>query len=204
MKQMEGTDGHVDRRESWRARSYHRKTPSRHACVQGLQCIDLVFDELQRLAAQCEAPELTRFSHLRDRVLDTVALLLRRCLAPTQMWLPLLQHAVLMASSSSVHLRPLLNENSSSRLVTSSSLQRPISMLRRLLIARDFPRALGQDDQQPDKNRAGLHQHFPSGFHRRQSCRGTADGPCGAASCRGGSSRCPRSLSTRFFSITPA
>lgn len=50
----------------------------------GLQCIDLVFDELQRMAAQCETTELTRFPELRDRVLDVVNTLLRKCLAPTQ------------------------------------------------------------------------------------------------------------------------
>mmetsp|Transcript_91179 Transcript_91179/g.181818 ORF Transcript_91179/g.181818 Transcript_91179/m.181818 type:complete len:546 (+) Transcript_91179:587-2224(+) len=50
----------------------------------GLQCIDLVFDELQRMAAQCETTELTRFPELRDRVVDVVNLLLRKCVAPTQ------------------------------------------------------------------------------------------------------------------------
>jgi dynamin 1-like protein len=50
----------------------------------GLQCIDLVFDELQRMASQCETTELTRFPELRDRVLDVVNMLLRKCVAPTQ------------------------------------------------------------------------------------------------------------------------
>eukprot|EP00614_Pseudopedinella_elastica_P027250 CAMPEP_0172635434 /NCGR_PEP_ID=MMETSP1068-20121228/199318_1 /TAXON_ID=35684 /ORGANISM="Pseudopedinella elastica, Strain CCMP716" /LENGTH=519 /DNA_ID=CAMNT_0013447641 /DNA_START=110 /DNA_END=1666 /DNA_ORIENTATION=- len=50
----------------------------------GLQCIDLVFDELQRMASQCETTELTRFPELRDRVLDVVNQLLRKCVAPTQ------------------------------------------------------------------------------------------------------------------------
>mmetsp|Transcript_2885 Transcript_2885/g.3989 ORF Transcript_2885/g.3989 Transcript_2885/m.3989 type:complete len:698 (+) Transcript_2885:16-2109(+) len=50
----------------------------------GLQCIDLVFDELQRMASQCETTELTRFPELRDRVLDVVNMLLRKCVLPTQ------------------------------------------------------------------------------------------------------------------------
>ena len=50
----------------------------------GLQCIDLVFDELQRMASQCETTELTRFPELRDRVLEVVNQLLRKCVAPTQ------------------------------------------------------------------------------------------------------------------------
>jgi len=50
----------------------------------GLQCIDLVFDELQRMASQCETTELTRFPELRDRVLDVVNALLRKCVGPTQ------------------------------------------------------------------------------------------------------------------------
>jgi dynamin 1-like protein len=51
----------------------------------GLQCIDLVYDELQRMSSQCEPGELTRFPELRDRMCDTVSSLLRRCVAPTQM-----------------------------------------------------------------------------------------------------------------------
>ena len=50
----------------------------------GLQCVDLVFDELQRVTSQCETIELTRFADLRDRVVDVVNALLRSCLAPTQ------------------------------------------------------------------------------------------------------------------------
>jgi len=51
----------------------------------GLQCIDLVFDELQRMSSQCEPGELTRFPELRDRMMDVVSGLLRRCVQPTQM-----------------------------------------------------------------------------------------------------------------------
>ncbi len=51
----------------------------------GLQCIDLVYDELQRMSSQCEPNELTRFPELRDRMSDTVSSLLRRCVGPTQM-----------------------------------------------------------------------------------------------------------------------
>mmetsp|Transcript_18890 Transcript_18890/g.35006 ORF Transcript_18890/g.35006 Transcript_18890/m.35006 type:complete len:769 (-) Transcript_18890:96-2402(-) len=51
----------------------------------GLQCIDLVYDELQRMSSQCEPTELQRFPDLRDRMCDTVSNLLRRCVSPTQM-----------------------------------------------------------------------------------------------------------------------
>ncbi|OQR96387.1 dynamin-2 [Thraustotheca clavata] len=50
----------------------------------GLQCVDLVFDELQRVTSQCETVELTRFADLRDRVVEVVNGLLRGCLSPTQ------------------------------------------------------------------------------------------------------------------------
>ena len=36
------------------------------------------------MASQCETTELTRFPELRDRVLDVVNMLLRKCVAPTQ------------------------------------------------------------------------------------------------------------------------
>ena len=36
----------------------------------GLQCADLVFDEMQRIAAQCEGAELGRFPCLRDRIVE--------------------------------------------------------------------------------------------------------------------------------------
>ncbi|CAN0112820.1 unnamed protein product [Ectocarpus fasciculatus] len=50
----------------------------------GLQCADLVFDEMQRIAAQCEGTELTRFPCLRDRIVEVNHQLLRKCMNPTQ------------------------------------------------------------------------------------------------------------------------
>ncbi|TDH67292.1 hypothetical protein CCR75_000724 [Bremia lactucae] len=50
----------------------------------GLQCVDLVFDELQRVTSQCETIELTRFPELRNRVMEVVNGLLRASLIPTQ------------------------------------------------------------------------------------------------------------------------
>ncbi|GLE05245.1 hypothetical protein PINS_up014245 [Pythium insidiosum] len=50
----------------------------------GLQCVDLVFDELQRVTSQCETMELSRFPELRDRVIEVVNAMLRASLAPTQ------------------------------------------------------------------------------------------------------------------------
>lgn len=51
----------------------------------GLQCVDLVFDELQRIASQCEPVEFQRFPKLRDHMIEVVSNLLRRCVSPTQM-----------------------------------------------------------------------------------------------------------------------
>jgi dynamin 1-like protein len=48
------------------------------------QCIDLVYDELQRVASQCESPEIERFSNLRDQIVDVVNNMLRNRLVPTQ------------------------------------------------------------------------------------------------------------------------
>ncbi|CAM9648816.1 unnamed protein product [Chrysoparadoxa australica] len=50
----------------------------------GIQCCDLVFDEMQRIAAQCESVELTRFPSLKDKVVECVHGLLRKCIKPTQ------------------------------------------------------------------------------------------------------------------------
>lgn len=50
----------------------------------GLQCVELVYEELQRVAAQCETPELRRFGELREKVIDVVHSMLRRALVPTQ------------------------------------------------------------------------------------------------------------------------
>ena len=50
----------------------------------GVQCVDLVYEELQRIAAQSEPGELTRFPVLRDRMVEVVSNLLKRAMAPTQ------------------------------------------------------------------------------------------------------------------------
>ena len=50
----------------------------------GLQCVDLVFDEMQRMAYQSETCDLSRFPDLRDRVFEIVNQLLRACMQPTQ------------------------------------------------------------------------------------------------------------------------
>ena len=50
----------------------------------GLQCVDLVFDEMQRIAFQSESQELSRFPELRDRVYEIVQQQLRANVAPTQ------------------------------------------------------------------------------------------------------------------------
>ena len=51
----------------------------------GIQCVDLVYEELQRIASQAEPNELTRFPLLRDRMLEVVQSLLRRAMNPTQL-----------------------------------------------------------------------------------------------------------------------
>lgn len=51
----------------------------------GVQCVDLVYEELQRIAMQSEPSELTRFPVLRDRMLEVVSNLLRRAVNPTQL-----------------------------------------------------------------------------------------------------------------------
>lgn len=48
-----------------------------------LMCVDLVYDELTRLAAAVESAELSRFRKLRDAVSDTTLKLLRERKAPT-------------------------------------------------------------------------------------------------------------------------
>jgi dynamin 1-like protein len=50
----------------------------------GLQCVDLVFNEMQRMALQSESPELTRFPELRDRLFEIVNASLRSQVYPTQ------------------------------------------------------------------------------------------------------------------------
>ncbi len=51
----------------------------------GIQCVDLVYEELQRISSQSEPTELTRFPVLRDRMVEVVSALLKRCVGPTQM-----------------------------------------------------------------------------------------------------------------------
>jgi dynamin 1-like protein len=51
----------------------------------GIQCVDLVYEELQRISSQSEPSELTRFPVLRDRLVEVVSALLKRCVGPTQM-----------------------------------------------------------------------------------------------------------------------
>lgn len=51
----------------------------------GIQAVDLVYEELQRIASQAEPGELTRFPILRDRMVEVVGALLKRCMGPTQM-----------------------------------------------------------------------------------------------------------------------
>mmetsp|Transcript_16929 Transcript_16929/g.41236 ORF Transcript_16929/g.41236 Transcript_16929/m.41236 type:complete len:722 (-) Transcript_16929:234-2399(-) len=51
----------------------------------GGQCVDLVYEELQRIASQSEPKELTRFPILKDRMVEVVSALLKRCMSPTQM-----------------------------------------------------------------------------------------------------------------------
>ncbi|KAL3918789.1 MAG: hypothetical protein SGILL_004071, partial [Bacillariaceae sp.] len=51
----------------------------------GVECADLVYEELQRIAAQAEPKELGRFPNLKERMVTVVSGLLKRCMAPTQM-----------------------------------------------------------------------------------------------------------------------
>jgi dynamin 1-like protein len=51
----------------------------------GIQCVDLVYEELQRIALQSEPKELMRFPFLKERMVETVSNLLKRSMAPTQM-----------------------------------------------------------------------------------------------------------------------
>ena len=48
------------------------------------QCVDLVYDELQRVASQCETTDIQRFDQLRDSIVDVVNQMLRERLVPTQ------------------------------------------------------------------------------------------------------------------------
>ena len=54
--------------------------------VPALDCVELVFHELQRVALQCEllSPELIRFPSLRTRLLHVFQRLLKSCVDPTK------------------------------------------------------------------------------------------------------------------------
>ncbi|CAD7974729.1 unnamed protein product [Amoebophrya sp. A25] len=57
-----------------------------------LQCIDHVFEELQRIVVECEVPEMRRFVNLRDSIFEVVRGVLKKCLQPTnQMIINLVQ-----------------------------------------------------------------------------------------------------------------
>jgi dynamin 1-like protein len=49
-----------------------------------LACVDLVYDELQRIVSQIETKELARFGHLRQQVVDVVGQLLHNLVEPTK------------------------------------------------------------------------------------------------------------------------
>lgn len=49
-----------------------------------LQCVELVYDELQRIVSQLESKELSRFAVLRERVVEVVNSLLQKCRNPTK------------------------------------------------------------------------------------------------------------------------
>ena len=49
-----------------------------------LQCVDYVFDELQRTVNQLESKELQRFGKLREQVVEVTNELLRKCRTPTK------------------------------------------------------------------------------------------------------------------------
>lgn len=48
----------------------------------GLQCLDMVVEEMQKMIQQSESVELNRFPELRDRALEVVTQLLRACVSP--------------------------------------------------------------------------------------------------------------------------
>jgi len=50
-----------------------------------LQCVDMVYEELQRIVAQLENKELQRFANLRDRVIEVVNGLLQKHRVPTRL-----------------------------------------------------------------------------------------------------------------------
>lgn len=51
---------------------------------QGRRFVQYIYDELRRVASQCQPTELNRFGDLRERAVEVVHDLLRRCYTPTQ------------------------------------------------------------------------------------------------------------------------
>jgi len=49
-----------------------------------LQCVDAVFEELQRIVSQLESKELLRYNVLREKVIEVMSDLLQECRAPTK------------------------------------------------------------------------------------------------------------------------
>lgn len=49
-----------------------------------IQCVELVYDELQRIVSQLESKELLRFANLKDRVVEVVNNLLNKYKTPTK------------------------------------------------------------------------------------------------------------------------
>lgn len=54
-----------------------------------------VYDELQKIVEKSELPEMSRFTNLRDRILEVVCGVLKRCLAPTNQMI----HNIIQVSS---------------------------------------------------------------------------------------------------------
>lgn len=48
----------------------------------GLQCLDMVVEEMQRMIMQSESIEVNRFPELRDRMMEVTMTLLKNCLTP--------------------------------------------------------------------------------------------------------------------------
>lgn len=49
-----------------------------------LQCVQLIYEELKQIAAQCELPEMQRFPGLREKLLEVASNVVRQCLKPTR------------------------------------------------------------------------------------------------------------------------
>lgn len=50
----------------------------------GIQCVDLIFEEMQRICNQSDGTELSRFPDLKDRIFEIIQQLLRDYMIPTQ------------------------------------------------------------------------------------------------------------------------